>query len=108
MRLKEIIEANFRCSELTMYTEWSKGKDTLGANELLLFVSKRGDQLVFVSRFLEVRTGNEGSPTKKVLASRRLRVPGGRWNPLMLVNYAEEAGVKIEGLRRFEDFYKNL
>jgi hypothetical protein len=32
----------------------------------------------------------------------------GAWNPLMLANYAERAGVHLDGLKKFEEYYKEL
>jgi hypothetical protein len=41
----------------------------------------------------------------RVFDSRRWRLATGTWNPLMLANYAEEVGLQLEGLRKFEQIY---
>ena len=50
---------------------------------------------------------DETGRTVQVLSSRRLRIST-KWNPLMLANYAERVGLKLEGLKRFETYYQEL
>jgi hypothetical protein len=108
MRLVRVERANFRKSEATNFREIvAREKLELRPGEVLCIHSMTGEQLVFVWRPEHVDSGN-GSKVE-VLSSRRLRLEGGRtWNPLMLVNYAESVGLKIENLRRFEQHWKRL
>jgi hypothetical protein len=41
---------------------------------------------------------------------RILTASGGKsvWNPLMLKDYAEEQGIDLDGLKKFEEYYKKL
>lgn len=108
MRLVRVAETDFRKSEATMFTELMKASPhKMSATDVVLFVSKQGNQLVFVWAPVEVSDDEEGASHRRVLASRRLRIQGGgRWNPLMLRNYAEHAGVDLQGLARFEEHLK--
>lgn len=98
MRLAKIIQADFRKSELTnLLAQHSKPMN----GELMLFVNHGGNQLLFVHSLLTI----DG---REVVRSERLRLRRGTWNPLMLVNYAAEVGLHIDGLKRFESYYKKL
>ncbi len=45
----------------------------------------------------------------QVIASTRWRIPeGGTWHPLMLGNYAKAVGIKLEGVRIFEEHYREI
>lgn len=109
MRLKHIAEVSFRTSESTNFDTFIKSLqgETISASEVVLFVAKGGDQLVFVSPRTSIAKNGDGD-TVEVLASRRLRIRHGRWNPLMLANYASDVGIELVGLKRFEEFYKDL
>jgi len=103
MRLRLIERVDFRKSELSNYLEHVKDKDKkLGKDDVALFISQSGNQLVFVYGFTDM------DEKKKVLRSERLRITGGTWNPLMLQNYAERVGLHLDGLRRFEQHYRRL
>ena len=46
--------------------------------------------------------------TTYVLSSQLYRIlGGGTWNPHMLQNYANEVGIVLEGIPRFEKYYAN-
>ncbi len=106
MVLREVAEGNFRNSEKTLFSEWSKNNTALqGANDIVVFVAKTRTLMYFVHGHRVVR----GTDTiHRVLWSEKLRLEGGTWNPLMLVNYAERVGIKLVGLKRFEEFYRKL
>src|ERR1700690_4091723 len=103
MRLRFVEEVSFGKSEQTNFLEFSAKNESLAKNlsseDAILFVSKTGNQLVFIHGFtvLDSKT--------KVLSSRRLRLSGGKWNPLRLANYATEVGVTLDGIKRFEQYY---
>lgn len=109
MRLRAIETVSFRNSERTNYDKWAKAGGTLASGDVVLFVSLGGEQLVFVSKPVQINmTAHGGVGTREVLFSQRLRVAGGTWNPLMLANYAEQVGLQLDGLPRFEAYYRKL
>lgn len=99
-----VVEADFRKNEATNFAEWSK-KHSVKPGQVVLFLSKSKDQMVFVHGFSALKVSDA---IRRVLWSERLRLDRGTWNPLMLVNYAERVGLGLVGLKRFEDFYKKL
>lgn len=110
MRLKYIAHADFRKSERTNFLELKKLKKlpALGKEDVVLLVSLSENQCVFVYGFVSYDTecvdGRERHV--EICRSERLRITGSRWNPLMIRNYAERVGISIDGLKRFEDYYK--
>jgi hypothetical protein len=112
MRLKFIEHVDFRKSELTNYQAMqklvsSKKVHALRAGEVACFVSGRGDQIIFVYPMDSV--SEEDGTERRVLRSEKLRLAaGGSWNPMMLGNYAMEAGIELEGIRLFESHYKDV
>lgn len=108
MKLKYIDSVSFRQSEWTNYKQLSrKLKWELRAGEVACLVSLTGDQIVFV--YAPVMLDHPHIEATQCLRSERLRLTGKqRWNPLMLVNYAKQVGIELDGLKRFEDHYKNL
>lgn len=99
MKLRYVETVDFRKSELTCWLEIAKQRPGLArrlkADDVVTLASMTGDQLVFLHGFSEV----DG---KQVLRSTRLRLRGGRWNPLMLANYAKDAGISLSGLKTYE------
>lgn len=85
---------------------------TLSSDDCVLFVSGSGKILRFVYGFTEQSVVNAaqrytGDQTQ-ILESSVYRIVGaGRWNPLMLKNYADDCGLELVGLKRFEEHYKN-
>jgi hypothetical protein len=116
MRLRYIYRGDFRKSEVTLYDEAMKeAKDlNLGSEDCILLLSGNGKQMKFVYGFDDVsviggRTGAATGRQTKVYASEVVRIHGpGGWSPKMLVNYAEQAGLELSGLKRFETYYKHL
>lgn len=79
-----------------------KSPARLKSDDVVLLVSKTGNQLAFIHGF-------DAFEKKTVLRSTRLRISGGAtWNPLMLVNYAREVGLPITGIKAFEDHVRAL
>lgn len=108
LKLKRIIQdVDFRSTELRIYEKFrDKNKDMVDPRpgEAYLFISKSGNQLLFV---LNYKSGVKVAKTnRQVVESLRLRVSGGHWNPLMLANYAEDVGVKLLGVRRYEEIFE--
>jgi len=109
VRLKYIGRADFRKSELTNYVELNCR--SLKADEVACLVSSTGQQIVFVYALESVsRVLKRGDEVESlVLRSVRLRLTnGGRWDPMMLGNYAKEVGLHLEGIKLFETHYKKL
>ena len=110
LRLKAFAHVDFRKSEKTNFDEFLKTKygATIKKGEGVLFISKSDDQYVFVEPAEEFDTvNNKGKKVHiRVLASQRFRIRGSKWSPLMLATYAEKAGLRITGIKRFEWYFK--
>jgi len=104
MRLRHIETVSFNYSEETMYAMVIKEYAhlaTLGKNDVVLFRSVTGNQLVFVFGFSLLNTA---SKVECYLRSERLRLPKGReWDPLMLANYAQDCGINLAGIKTFKE-----
>lgn len=108
LRLKRIEQdVDFRKNELTTYRlfkEKNKNYPDPMPGEAYLFVSKSGNQLMFVLNYKKDIKLHKSK--RDIIESLRLRLSGGRWNPLMLANYAEEVGVKLLGIRKYEEIFE--
>ena len=108
LRLKAIVpNTDFRKSEATIINGFKRSRSypgDLNSGEAFLFLSKTGNQLLwFFNNGAEI----EGFMQRviQIIDSRKWRVTGGIWHPFMLANYAEEAGIELVGIRRFEEIY---
>ena len=114
MKLRYIHHSDFRKSEVTLYEEAKKasGGLDLGWDDCVLLVSGNGKILRFVYQPSDQPTqmkSPRGAKKTKVVQSETYRiVGGGTWNPLMLANYANDCGVELEGIRKFETYFKEL
>lgn len=110
LRLKKFAHVSFHKSEETNFNDFIRTKygSTIRKGETVLFISKGGDQYVFVEPAEEFEaTMVNGKKVKvKVLASQRYRIRGSKWSAEMLGYYAEKAGIRITGIKRFEWFLK--
>lgn len=122
--LKAIIRVSFQKSEHTNFEElrktrkWGKLLDSLGPDDVVCLVSTTETQLVFLSRYMEVSIRNGTSKKWRLLPSQRVRVIREKdefgnpllstWEPKMVANYARQAGIELNGLRMFEDYYEKL
>lgn len=110
IRLKLFAHVSFHKSEETNFNEFLKTKygSTIRKGEGVMFISKRDDQYVFVEPSEDFEEVNaKGKKVRvKVLASQRFRIHGAKWNPAMLSKYAERAGLRILGIKRFEWYIK--
>ena len=116
MRLKYIAQADFRKSEQTNFLEHHVQKrgrklekrQALKPGEVACLVATSGKQVVFVYNPDHV-VGDDGQDERSVLHSERLRLTGGgRWDPLMLGNYARQVGIQLEGIRLFEQHFEEM
>ena len=110
LRLKGIVTCSFGRSEATnlkLYRESGHYPGDLKEGEAFLFLSKGGNQIIFMFKSIEVEVehGSGGPATRGVIDSRRLRLDGGTWHPYMLQNYANEAGIYLIGIKRFEQVH---
>ncbi len=108
VKLVEIKEANFRQSEATNFAKLPKSRrESLKNGEAICFVSRMGNQLVFVHKGGEFGKTVQGKE-RRVVYSTRLRLTRGTWNPIMLADYADEVGLELLGLKKFEVHYDKL
>jgi len=116
MRLKYIAQVDFRKSEETNFLEHHVQKrgrkffkrSALKPGEVACLIASSGKQIVFVYNPGLVAE-NDGLDERSVLHSERLRLTnGGRWNPLMLGNYASQVGIQLEGIRLFEQHFEEM
>lgn len=92
--------ADFRQNEQTLWdTAKQKHKLTLGKNECALFISRSGNQAVFIVRTSEIQGKRN---VYSVTESRRWRLSGGTWSDDMLEDYANAVGLHLAGFETFE------
>lgn len=100
--LKKIEVADFRKSEATLYDDFAWRNRRLGGlkkNEVILFISLTGNQCIWIINVTHNPSG------RRIVDSRRWRVEGGVWNPLMIANYAEQVGLRLKGIKKFEEYF---
>ena len=111
MNIRRIEETDFRRCDIRIFAEFRNNNTSfvkkLAKDDIVVFISKQRNQMLFIHGVTEFFAA-DGSSIREALQSIRHRILGGAWSPLMLKNYAEEAGLQIEGLSRFEDHFKNL
>lgn len=110
LRLKGVIMCSFQRSEVTnldLYRQEPHYPGDLKKGEAFLLVSKMGNQVVFIFRD-PVFSFGVGFAARRVTDSRRLRLDGGTWSPYMLQNYANEVGLHLVGLKRFETIHDEM
>lgn len=110
MRLIYAAYADFRRNELTLAREClAKNKLTMGPNDVMHFISKGGDQYVWVFREEAFNNLSGEGSEHGVLQSRRFRITyGGTWTPYMLKNYGAQAGFDISNRKLFEEQYEAM
>ncbi len=109
LRLKGVVECSFARSEvsnLNLFRKLDHFPGELGKGEAFLFISKGGNQVIFV--FRDPIDFVEKGKVRSVTDSRRLRLDGGSWSPYMLQNYAEAVGLHLAGIKRFEQVHAEM
>jgi len=109
LRLKGVIQCSFQRSEATnlaLFRQEGHYPGDLDTGEAFLFIAKGGNQVIFI--FCEPLTFQDGSKTRRITDSRRLRLDGGSWSPYMLQNYAEAVGLHLVGIKRFEQVHDEM
>ena len=97
-------DVDFRINELNNYESIRRKKHWQGdpkPGQGYLIISRSQDQLLWVLGYSKGET-TRGTP-RHIIQTMRLRVRGGRWNPLMLQNYANDVGLELVGIRRYEE-----
>lgn len=114
LKLKLVYQGSFSKNEVTLFEEAMKANKgiELGPSDGVLLVSRSGKMLKFVRRAQEVgymnASGQNGRKTTVVFSETYRITGGGKWSPYMLANYAEELGLTLEGIKRFEQHVKAL
>ena len=94
LRLKAIkLGVDFRRTESFNLAEFQKSSSFPGAlakNEVFLFVSMTGSQLLWILHSDE-----------HVIDSRKWRLLHGAWNPQLLQDYAACVGIQLQGIKSF-------
>jgi hypothetical protein len=115
MRLKYIAQVDFRKSEETNFLEnhvVKRGRKfdkrpALKPGEVACLIASSGKQIVFV--YNPDLAVDQGDDERSVLHSERLRLTsGGRWDPIMLGNYANQVGIQLEGIKLFEEHFEEM
>jgi hypothetical protein len=114
MRLRLIYEANFQKTEVTLLTEALEESGLelkRGDCVLLVSMSKKILKFVFGVRDLGEMMGSNGKVYAdrhtKVCESKTYRITqGGTFNPMMLQNYANELGIELAHIKRYEEHLK--
>lgn len=109
LRLKAIrYNCDFRKNENSLYNEFKASQNfpgELAKGEAYLFVSASENQLIWFLNATEVEAGRK---TVGLVDSRRWRLLShSKWHPMMLANYASDAGIELIGIRRFEEAYRS-
>ena len=112
MKLKLIVTVNFQRTEAENFkAAMKKHPDlVLGPDDVVCMISMARDQIVFMHRLKEIDVSQYGRRrgTANMYHSERLRIDRSTFAPAMLQNYANDAGITLDGFRRFEDIYPNL
>jgi hypothetical protein len=105
MRVRLIKEMDFRRNDRTLYLQVEKDIK-LGPRDVACFVAKSRNQILFVHRPSSIETRYKSDPL--VYHSIRLRLSHGTWDPLMLKEYAAEAGIQLEGLMGLKEVLRRV
>ena len=110
VQIKRVFSADFRKSPRTLFDEVKHDKKlwrgSLGPDEVYLFVSQTGNQLIFVLRDEEVKSmaGTRFEAKRRLLDYRGWRIEGGTFNPSMLEDYANNVGLTL-GKKTFAQYW---
>jgi len=113
MKLVHVAEVHFGKKPPTHLEELSKKHPKVGSlkdDELVLLISKKNNQLVFVWRDLLLRTNVNAAEAdfRTCLRWTQLYLRKGVFNPYMLVDYAQRVGLRIDNLPTFEQHLDRL
>lgn len=108
LNLRMVATVDFRHGVPFHYDELRKKKlmRDISEDECVLLISQTGRQLAFVFAECEIRS-RSGEPVKAISHHRVQLAKHTPWNPTMLTEYAERAGIELLGVKRFEDFVRD-
>lgn len=102
LRYVPVERRSFHKSDLTLFLELKKEEPRrvhgFRQGDAVMFVSKTGRRISFVF-------GEKVADGRLYLSSLRLWLTGGSWDPRMIVDYAESAGIILANRKKFEDFF---
>lgn len=108
LNLRFVATVDFRHGVPFHYDELRKKKlmREISEDECVLLISQTGRQLAFVFAETEIRS-RSGDPVKAISHHRVQLAKHTPWNPTMLSEYADRAGIELLGVKRFEDFVRD-
>lgn len=106
VRLKMVVfDIDFRKSEDTNMSEFKKSRNYPGdlkKGEVFLFVSKSRNLLRWIVNESEISAYSKTT----ALHSWLTRIRNGTWHDWLLADWAEEVGLELVGIKKFEQRYK--
>lgn len=108
----ECFTGDFRKNPRTLYDELRNDrklwKGEPAANEVYVFVSSTGRQVVFISGVKKVKShpGTRYEAEQELLDYRGWRIEGSTFHPKMLENYARSCGLTLN-MQTLEDWYQD-
>lgn len=108
MRLRLVLQADFRLNDQSLVIAALKAESVdLTTNDVVCFFSGRGNQVLFVWKPQEISLEKFGARkgTATVYRSERLRLSNSTWSPDMIQNYANQVGITLDGIKRFEEIH---
>lgn len=110
LNLVRVFRADFRRSDITIFSEFAsiskKIVERLKQDDVIAFVSKSDNQIMFIRGFESVFTDPSQKASKRILMSVRIRIDSGQFDPRMLANYAEQANIRILNRKRYEEYFQ--
>lgn len=107
VKLKAVVLCSFVKSELTNLREFQEHRSYPGdlkPGEVFLFLSRGGNQVIFILDDTEVVNGH-AYPT---VDSRRWRMEGGTWDPMMMQEYAGKVKLHLKGIKSFKEGFEAM
>lgn len=109
LSLRMIATVDFRIGVPGHYDALKKKRllRDISDDETVLLVSQTGRQLAFV--FHEVQLNSRSGEPVKAIAHYRIQLDRHTpWSPLMLSEYAAQAGIELQHVKRFEDHLREV
>jgi hypothetical protein len=109
LNLRMIATVDFRQGVPTHYEELKRRKlmRDIGDDETILLVSQTGLQLAFVFREVQIK-GRNGDAVRAIAHYRLQLDRHTPWSPIMLTEYASQAGIELVHVKRFEDHLRGI
>lgn len=101
LKLRMVVEVDFRSGVPAHLLALKRRLPDLRQDEVVCLIAKTGLQLAFAFRPREFDKNLAVTSVRVQLSTRR------PWNPVMLTKYAESAGIELQGLRTFEQWWKS-